>query len=391
MKVVIVGGGAAGMYLAVMLDGEKHEIHLYEQSKKLGRKYLVAGKGGFNLSKDEIGINMVQKYHPLSFFKEAITRYDAANKRGFLSRIGIETYVGSSGKIFPVPPTKPYEVLAALKQRLLDNNVQIHYEKKFSGFQSDTLLFESEIVTYDKAVFALGGASWSKTGSDGNWTSAFADIGVNVLEFEPSNCRLLTKWPTIVKQELAGLPLKNVRAFTETQSSLGEVMLAEDGIEGGAIYAVGRSVRHALNTQGQAAVYLDLKPDFEVAKIERILNQRTKSIKETLLKHIKLSPSKVKLLVALTTKDEYGSAPILAKAIKFLPIPILACAPLDEAISTAGGIDLKEVTDTYALKSYRDIHCIGEMLSWDTITGGYLLQGCYSMAAMLAAKFNKMN
>jgi hypothetical protein len=381
------------MMLACILDPERFSATIYEKNNALGRKFLVAGKGGFNLTHSEPKEEMLKKYLPAEFMQPALFAFDNEQLRDWLKQLGIETYVGTSKRIFPVKGTKPIEVLNAIQKRMQKNKVQIAYGHTWKGWDSNGhLLFEAngsvKTVQADEVIFALGGGSWKVTGSDGSWLELFTDKGIQTQPFLSSNCAFSIEWKEDFIREMEGTALKNTAFRCGERTKKGEAVFTESGIEGSAVYALSPAIREQIQKQGTATIWLDLKPDLSAAEIQSRLERSRISIKDTLLKKINLSEEAFALLKHYTTKDEFTTPNLLAECIKTFPLVIIGMAPLDEAISTVGGIALQEVNEHYQLKKLKHHYCIGEMLDWDAPTGGYLLQACFSMGHHLAAYLN---
>jgi uncharacterized flavoprotein (TIGR03862 family) len=381
--IAILGGGAAGLFLAAMLSGG-HDVHLYEQARLVGRKLLVAGNGGFNLTHGEDAEALLSRYKPLDWVRPYISAFGSSQFRSWLIDIGIETYVGSSGRVFPVKGTKPITVLKALLDRIEQNGGVIHTEHKWVGQSGHTLYLdvkgESLEVEADVIVYALGGASWRKTGSDGSWLETFEKMGVTVQPFVASNCGWHL-WDYQAPQSVAWTPIKNIACKTVGEWCRGELMLTDYGIEGSPLYmAMQQQTRKQVDH-----LLLDLKPDMSIDRIKEMLGKRgRKSTTDVLRQRLNLTSGMLYLLKQYTTKEQYAHAGLLATSIKALKLPLLSPRPIDEAISTTGGICLTAVDDHLALNHLGDTYAMGEMLDWDAPTGGYLLQVCASMAAYLA-------
>lgn len=389
-KISIIGGGAAALALACFLDGEKYDISLFEKNKALGRKFLVAGKGGFNLTHSEPIEQLTERYVPSTFLKETLASFSNDDFRVWLASIGIETYVGSSKRVYPISGTKPVEVLKAIENGMANNGVKVHFEKTWTGWDKDNnLLFADKTsVQSDLNIFALGGGSWKVTGSDGSWLNTFETKGIKASNFEPSNCAYEVKWPEKFLQKFKGKPLKNIQITCNGKIQKGEAIVTEFGLEGNAIYGLSPQLREGLRT-GNAIISIDFKPSLTESEIlKKLSSTESKNTSDILKNGLKMSPVQLSLLKAHTTKEEYLNTNTLAKKIKSFELTITGIATLDEAISTVGGVDLNEVNSTFELNQLNNNFCIGEMLNWDTPTGGYLLQACFSMGYFLADHLN---
>lgn len=392
-SIAIVGGGAAALILASELDSKRYNIAIYEKNAALGRKFLVAGKGGFNLTHAEPERQFTDRYTPAAFITPFLRAFSNDDFRNWLRKAGIDTYVGTSQRVFPVKGIKPVEVLKAIEEGIRRNGVELHLGHTWKGWSGKHVLFEvrgvATTVKADIIVFALGGGSWNVTGSAGDWLSLFAAQGVAVHEFLPSNCAYHISWDAEFIRQYAGSPLKNA-VFTCGQSSRkGEAVLTEFGVEGSGIYPLSPSIRQQLKEHGEAMLQIDLKPDLDELEIARRLKEKGRlSVKDVLEKKLNLLPVHIALLKCSTTKAVYQDPSLLAKAVKSLHLRIQGFGPLDEAISTVGGIALEELNENQELKKMPGCYVIGEMSDWDAPTGGYLLQACFSMGYALAKHLN---
>jgi uncharacterized flavoprotein (TIGR03862 family) len=256
------------------------------------------------------------------------------------------------------------------------------------------LLFETNndtvSVSSDIAVFALGGASWKVTGSDGSWSDLFSERGIKILPFQPSNCAYKISWNEEFLKLAEGKALKNIQLSCKESSRLGEIVITATGIEGGAVYALSPVIRKQLEDKGESVVYLDMKPGISSQQIkDKFSNRGNRSIKKLLEDRLSFSDIQISLLKNILSKEDFTDLALLAEKIKRLPLSINGMAPLDEAISTVGGVALKEVDEKFQLIKLKNTFCIGEMLNWDAPTGGYLLQGCFSMGHFCAVNINK--
>lgn len=392
-NITIIGGGPASLMLACSLDANKFNISIYEKNTALGRKFLVAGKGGFNVTHSENIAQFTERYHPKKFIEPFLNHFSNTDFRDWLKSIGIETYVGTSKRVFPVIGIKPIEVLNAIESVLKKNKVSIFYSHEWKGWNNNDLLFsnnsETKIIKSDIVIFALGGASWKVTGSAGDWTSYFEEKGIQINSFYPSNCAYKINWNQELLKFISGRALKNCEFSCGKTHKKGEAVLTDFGIEGSGIYGLSKEIRLQLIEKQKAELFIDFKPELSLHEIKtRIENRGKLSIKDVLEKKINLSDTQIQLLKHYTTKEEYNQPEILSRLIKTFPLTIIDFAPIDDAISTVGGIALKEVNDELELKKLPNYYCIGEMLDWDAPTGGYLLQACFSMGKCLADKLN---
>ncbi|PCI99185.1 MAG: aminoacetone oxidase family FAD-binding enzyme [Flavobacteriales bacterium] len=387
----IIGGGAAAITLAAFLNKQKFEVTIFEKNKALGRKFLVAGKGGFNLTHSEQIESFIERYTPSSFLKEVLLKFTNNDLRDWLYSIGIPTYVGSSKRVYPKEGIKPILVLKAIQTVLKENGVKIDYNKIWTGWDiSNNLVFNNkEQVKSDYTIFALGGGSWKVTGSDGNWLPIFEKKGVNTIPFQASNCAYNIEWENDFILKHAGAPLKNISITCLNKKQKGEVVITQFGLEGNAIYALSPEIRSELKKQQKAIIFIDLKPTLSYeAILIKLKKSNSKKITELLKRELKLSSVQIGLLKTCISKEDFLTINTLAQKIKSLPFNIINSAELDESISTVGGICLSEIDLNYQLNTIKNNYCIGEMLDWDAPTGGYLLQACFSMGFGLAQHLN---
>jgi len=380
-KIAIIGGGPAGLMLAARLDETKFEVTIYEKNSAPARKFLVAGHGGFNLTHSEPIEQFIKRYTPSSFFAPLLRSFSNTDLQAWLNTIGIPTFTGTSKRIFPQKGIKPIQVLNAILKVLKNKNVKFHIGYNWQGEEIDA----------DITVFALGGSSWKVTGSDGSWAEYFQNHGIEIIPFQASNCVFQINWPKNLISLAAGLPLKNIALKSLDIIKNGEVVITEFGMEGSGIYALSPQIRQQLNEQGKAICYIDLKPSLRIDKLTQLLEEKPGNYTMTkyLDSALNLSKAQLALLKNLTEKEDFLKPEILAVKIKELPLLITGLGPIDQAISTTGGISLNEIDSNFQLKKLPNHYVIGEMLDWDAPTGGYLLQGCFSMGYNLAEYLNK--
>lgn len=394
-NITIIGGGPASLMLACSLDTSKYNVSIYEKNSALGRKFLVAGDGGFNLTHSEDKEQFVNRYHPKQFIEPFLNHFSNIDFRDWLKSIGIETHVGTSKRVFPVKGIKPIEVLNAIISVLKKNNISIHYNHEWKGWSNEQLSFQTSNnrivnITTDIVVFALGGASWKVTGSNGEWTTYFEEKRIKINSFYPSNCAYKINWDSELIKQISGQALKNCVFSCGSMHKKGEAVLTDFGIEGSGVYALSKEIREQLIRNKKAELLIDFKPELSLEKIQNRFENRGKlSIKDVLEKKINLSVTQIQLLKFHTTKEEYNQPETISQLIKQFPLHLTGFAPIDEAISTVGGVDLEEVNQDFELKKLPNHYCMGEMLDWDAPTGGYLLQACFSMGKFLADKLNQ--
>ena len=375
-RVLIVGGGPAGLMAAwQLMQSGKFQITLFDQKPTVGRKFLVAGEGGFNLTHSETLIDFIAKYDS-DRLKNAVSVYTNTDFIQFLENLGIPMRIGSSGKIFPAEGIKPIEVLNVWK-KVLSPEVQFLQNWKLVDFDAENLVFEDKSGSffkekYDFAVFALGGASWSKTGSDGKWKNLFESKGIEVNPFVSSNSglNLFEEWKTYEPGEI----WKNVRVSVGNIIVAGDVVLTNYGLEGKPIYAVNRNLR----TKKELEILVDFKPQLDMEQVAAKI--RASKNTATGLKLLKIPLSVRQWLLCFTDKSTYQNPELLAGQLKSFVIPVSGFRPLEEVISTAGGVSEESLNPNGSLKSFPKIFPAGEMLDWDAPTGGYLIQGCVATA-----------
>ena len=393
-SVAIIGSGPAALMAAAMLNEKIFDVTIYERNSATARKFLVAGDGGLNLTHSETMNSFITRYTPDTFLAPSLCSFTNTDLQNWLRLIGIETYAGSSKRIFPVKGIKPIEVLQAILQELKRKHVQIKIKHTWHGWNDkDELLIQhdgkEQVIKAGMVVFALGGASWSKTGSDGGWLNLFSNKGIDAIPFSASNCACEIKWDEKFIAQAAGKSLKNIAISCDGKEKKGEVVITKVGIEGGAIYALSPQIRKQLLRNGTADIFIDLKPGLTVQEIKsKLASKGNTAISSFLKEELNLSLVQLALLKISVSKEEFIHTNTLAQKIKRLHFSVAATAPIEEAISTVGGIALHEVGEDFQLNKIPRHYAIGEMLDWDAPTGGYLLQACFSMGFYVAQKLN---
>jgi uncharacterized flavoprotein (TIGR03862 family) len=378
-RVAIIGGGPAGMIAASVLASHA-EVDLYERQRTVGRKFLVAGDGGLNLTNATEGEAHLAHYSPQERLRPIITAFGPNELRAWFSSLGVETYVGSSGRVFPQRGLRPAEVLQRLRAHLNERGVRIHTEHAFVGFDPHARpLIEAAgtrmVLDHPCCLFALGGASWPVTGSTGDWLDHFAAISVATVPFAASNCGVEVPLPEALRIH-AGKPLKNIRASAGLHALRGELTITAQGVEGNAIYPLVPVLREALLNGGTAELVIDLKPDLsEEAITERLRSTRWNERPAAL----RLDRTAMAFFKAFTPKQRYLDGNCWAADLKAVRVPVNGLRPIPEAISTVGGIALSEVAPDLSLLRYPHLFVAGEMLDTDAPTGGFLLQGAFAM------------
>lgn len=385
-RVAIIGGGSSSLILAEQLASH-YDVTIYEKGKTIGRKYLVAGKGGFNLAHNFDTNNLIKTYTPSSFLQPALDSFGVEALRKWYKEIGIETFVGSSNRVFPVKGISPADVLRTIKKRLESLGVLIQLESEFVGFEGKKPLIDKtngkKSIDADYYIFCLGGGSWKVTGSNSGWFSHFHQIGVTTNPFQSSNCGLNIDWKASISDHHIGKPLKNIAVSCNRKLVKGEAVISQYGIEGNAIYPISAEVRKLINNNLNPTISIDFKPTLSRSEIfDKIKNTKSSNFK----KQLNLNSASWAIIKEFTTKEEFIDLKKFSFRVKQIEIPIQGLRPVEEAISTVGGIQIDNLNEDYSLKSHPNIFCIGEMVDWDAPTGGFLLQGCFSMGYYLAQK-----
>jgi uncharacterized flavoprotein (TIGR03862 family) len=392
--VAVVGGGPAGLLAAQHLAEAGLRVRVFEAQATVGRKFLVAGHGGFNLSNAEDEARFAARYAAHApAFAQYLHHFSPSSLRAWAAALGVATFVGTSGRIFPTPEHKPAQLLRAWLARLQQLGVDIRTRHRWLGFAGEAGLRLRDETTGTEftaqpaaTLLALGGASWAKTGSDGQWLTVLETAGIRCVPFEPSNCGAEVAWSAFFREKVGRQPLKNVALRCGSHTVRGEIMLTEYGLEGTPVYALTPHLRAALAGSGSAFLHLNLKPDLAPAQLITKLSQRrggssgASFLKEVLRLGSPL-PTLLRELGVPTLPSEAAEA---ASLLTHLPIPVRGLRPLEEAISTAGGVGWAEVNEHLMLRQRPGTFVAGEMLDWEAPTGGYLLQGCFSTGAWAA-------
>ncbi len=384
-KVVIIGGGPAGLFSAYLLLKKGFKVELYDHSSGFGKKFLVAGNGGLNLTHSEELSRFSQKYNPHEkFFSEMINEFTPEDLREFCTDLGVETFVGSSGRIFP-KKLKAAEILISWLKALKENpHFSQHLGHHFNSLKEmakvEFLVEEKTLeVEADFFIFAMGGASWGKTGSKGDWAPSFIKAGIKLAPFLPMNCGFERSWSEFFIKKIDYTALKNIALEFNGVKVRGEAMLTPFGIEGGGIYALSKAIRDEILEKGSSEISLDLKPDLSLREIEKKLGAQPAkaSLSNIVRKALGFEAEVFILLKELYPNLKKEEVPQIVKGLK---LSLKGIRPIDEAISTSGGVLFSEVTSSLELKERPGNYVIGEMLDFDAPTGGYLLQGCFSTA-----------
>lgn len=373
--------------MAAMRIAPHATVDLYEQGRNPGRKFLVAGDGGLNITNSASGAELLAHYTPQDRLRPILAAFGSVELRGWLDALGIPTFIGTSGRVFPQRGIKPAEVLKAMLDEVKKLGVILHTERAFVGFdEAARPIIEHEgersTVKADAYVFALGGASWAKTGSTGSWAEVFRSIGVEVAPFRASNCGVEVDMPDNLRPHF-GKPLKNIAVRCGDHTVRGELTITEHGVEGNAVYPVVPWVREQLDDRGSAELFIDLKPDLSAERINARIRDAAWKERSAALG---LDRPSVALLKAFTPVERYVDGATLAHDLKNVRLHVRALRPIDEAISTVGGIVLDEVDDGLSLKKHPHLFVAGEMVDWDAPTGGFLLQGAFTTGHWAACR-----
>ena len=419
-RVVVVGAGPAGLRAAEVLSSAGVQVDVFDAMPSVGRKFLLAGRGGLNLTHSEDHAVLMSRFGSATEALSApLNAMGGTELREWAHGLGVDTFVGSSGRVFP-RDMKAAPLLRAWLQRLRAQGVRFHMRHRWIGFVADgqgaqggsadaisqhlkfeTPLGEVTVQAY-ACVLALGGASWARLGSDGAWVPWLRHLGVEVAELRPSNCgfdvasetedgQLLQGWTAHFSQRHAGAALKNVAITFEAHgqtvfSQRGEFVVTETGVEGNLIYAASSWLRDEIQRRGRAVIHLDLLPmrsaEYVTAELTRPRGSR--SLSTHLKSRLGLADVKAALLYECLTKKQMADPQCLTRSIKALPITVVTTRPIDEAISCAGGVRFEAMTADYMLSALPGVFCAGEMLDWEAPTGGYLLTACMATGEHVA-------
>lgn len=381
--------------LGCSLDSNLYTISIYEKNKTLGRKFLVAGEGGLNLTHSENEKQFLIKYSPFNFIQKAFTHFSNQSFMSWLQNIGIETFIGTSGRVFPKKGIKPIEVLNTFIQKIKSNNTIFKSKHEWIGFEKNgDLRFDFngdiKIVRSDYVIFCLGGASWPVTGNNNQWLNYFKENKIICNPFQSSNCAFKINWPPDLSNSLEGKTLKNCLFRCGEEANTGECVLTAFGIEGSGVYPLSGAIRSQLNRFEKAKLSIDLKPNLSEDKLLEKLNQpsKKKSFTQNIIQKLNLTAQQIVLIKFVLNKEDFFDKHKLIKTIKNLELEISGLDEIENAISTVGGIDLNEITDEFELVKMPNHFVVGEMLDYDAPTGGYLLQSCFSMGNYLAHILN---
>ncbi len=390
LDVAVIGGGPAGLMAAEALSAAGLSVAVFERMPTLGRKFLMAGRGGLNLTHSEDFERFVERYGATtSILRPMLEAFTPADLAAWAEGLGQATFVGSSGRVFP-KALKASPLLRAWIARLEGQGVALNLRWTWTGWNAaGDLTFEAPegpcAVRPRATILALGGASWARLGSDGAWAPLLAARGAAVAPFRPANVGFTVAWTPVFQDRFAGAPLKNVALSFGGETSRGDALAAGYGLEGGAVYALSAALRDAIGAQGQATLQIDLRPDVSLAQLTARLSRPRggQSLSSWLRKAAHLSPVEIGLL-----REAHGTAlpaapDALAGAIKAAPIVLTGAQGLERAISSAGGLSFDGLNGL-ELKAAPGVFVAGEMLDWEAPTGGYLLQACFATGVAAA-------
>ena len=381
----IIGGGPAGLMAAEVLAGNGIAVSLYDAMPSVGRKFLQAGVGGLNLTHSEPDLDFLARYEAgQSFVRPWLEHFGALALRSWAEGLGMETFIGTSGRVFP-KQMKAAPLLRAWLKRLREAGVRFHMRHRWRGWEGEALAFDTadgrKVVQAGATVLALGGGSWARLGSDGTWITSLAARGIEVAPLRPSNCGFDANWSEHFRAHNAGQPVKSVTAWLEDGTPRqGEFIVTSQGVEGGFIYALSAPLRDEIEGRGHVILHLDLAPNRDTPRLVQDLRRPRggQSMANHLRKQAGIEGVKAGLLREVLGKDLPNDPVALAASIKDLPLRLTAPRPLDEAISTAGGVMREALDARLMLKRLPGVFCAGEMLDWEAPTGGYLLTACFA-------------
>jgi uncharacterized flavoprotein (TIGR03862 family) len=392
-QIAIIGGGPAGLMAAEVLSVSGHAVTVYDGMPTFGRKFLLAGKSGLNITHSEDYQRFAARFGTASNrLRAALDAFTPEDVQAWAAGLGTETFIGTSGRVFPTI-MKASPLLRSWLKRLERQGVKLMARHRWTGLTSDGLTFETpdgpQTVLSDAMLLALGGASWPRLGADGSWIPLLRDKGVEIASLQPANCGFDVDWSDIFRDRFAGAPLKSVITTSDAGTFPGEFVISRHGIEGSLVYAHSAALRDRLTQQGKATLLVDLAPGRSLERLTTdLLRQDGKiSLSNRLRKGAGLEGVKAALVRELGSQS-LNDPGQLAKLIKALPLPIARPRPIAEAISSAGGIRFDALDERYMLKVLPGVFAAGEMLDWEAPTGGYLLTACFATGRAAAAGIN---
>lgn len=390
-RIVIIGGGPAGLMAAEWLSKAGLSVAVYDAMRSVGRKFLLAGKGGLNITHSEAFEPFLERYGDRrAQIKPWLEAFGPDELRAWVHELGIDTFVGSSGRVFP-SEMKAAPLLRAWLQRLRASGVAFYMQHRWLGWYDDgSLRFATPngelAVEADAVLLALGGGSWPKLGSDGSWVNILQRQGVAVHALQSANCGFDAAWSEYFRERFAGEPVKTAVLTFNTFQRRGEFVITKTGIEGSLIYAVSSFLRDEITNKGSATIWLDLAPDKSESQLAARLSKPrgSRSMSSHLRSRVNLKGVKAGLLRELAPPEAFDEPARLATAIKAVPITVTVPRPLAEVISSAGGVSFAAVDNSLMVRALPGLFCAGEMLDWEAPTGGYLLTACFASGRFAA-------
>jgi uncharacterized flavoprotein (TIGR03862 family) len=390
IKITIIGGGPAGLRAAEVTAAGGADVTLFDAKPSVGRKFLVAGRGGLNLTHAEPRERFATRYtgpdQPPELWTSLLAEFDAAALRQWAADLGVETYAATSGRVYP-RELKAAPLLRRWVHKLRTAGVKFALRHRWTGlrpgvrwqvdFQVEN---EARIIEADAVILALGGGSWPETGSDGGWIPVLEKLGMAVAPLKPANCGWETSWPPALLAQVEGQPLKNVTARAGEMAATGELLVTRYGLEGGAIYQLGPVLR----AMPEPEIIIDFKPAHTVEQLVKKLGNCPRNFLAEARSRWKLSNAAFAILENLPGRGPFISAGSLATTVKSCPIKLTRPRPLAEAISSAGGVRWSELDDALMIRRLPGIFAAGEMIDWDAPTGGYLLHGSFATGTRAA-------
>ena len=385
LKIAIIGAGPAGLMAAQVLSNAGYAPTLFDSKPSAGRKFLQAGRGGLNLThSEEFKLFSSRYFEAQTFLQPALDNFTPTEIRSWAKELGFETYVGSSGKVYPLDK-KSAPLLRTWLRQLKANKTQFKMKHHLLSWSKDIWQFQTpeglKDYSFDAVILALGGASWPHLGSTGSWVNMLKEKGLKVNPLKPANMGFNITWSKLFKEKFSGTPLKNVvLSLTDihgnTHSKLGELLVSEYGVEGSLIYTHSKLMREQIENKSPFTVCLDLFPHrTESQLVQQLSAPRGKQSLSAFWKRLGLSGVKASLLREVLAKELLNEPERVAKSLKKFPLMLESYRPLEEAISTAGGLAFENLDDNLMLKDFPNLFCVGEMLDWEAPTGGYLLTG----------------
>ena len=399
-NIAIIGAGPAGLMAAEVLSDAGYSPTLFDAKPSAGRKFLQAGRGGLNLTHSEDFPLFCSRYFERqSFLQSALDNFTPDDIRAWAKSLGFETFVGSSGKVYPLDK-KAAPLLRTWLHKLKKNHTHFKMKHRLVTWTKEAWKFQTpdgfQEYTFDAVILALGGASWPRLGATGAWAEILKEKGLEVAPFKPANMGFNRTWSEVFKEKFSGTPLKNVElSFIDingsTHSQLGELLVSEYGVEGSLIYTYSKFLRELVDEKSKVTIYLDLFPHRSEEKLrEQLSAKQAKQSLSAFWKRLGLSGVKASLLREVLQKELLNDASLVAKTLKKFPLELESYRTVEEAISTAGGLKFENINQDLMLKNFPQVFCVGEMLDWEAPTGGYLLTGVMAQGKQAADALVKL-